>query len=86
MSTQVRRRDGKRIPVLWVFQPKPPAPKMRTFKNGQSIKADVQHGPHAETDGGRQIIEVYCYGCGEYFRTYHHYLWRHGLCKERPKR
>lgn len=73
------------VKVDWVFQPKPAPPRMVTFKNGQSINGDVAHAPWAETDGGNKILDVYCYGCDEYFISYHEYMWRHGLCKEKPK-
>ena len=83
MKKPVRRRPVK---VNWVFAPKPEPPKMRTFKNGQSVIADIPHAPWAESDGADNILRVYCYGCKEYFKSYHHYLWRHGMCKEKPKK
>jgi hypothetical protein len=79
------RRAVREVPVNWVFQPKLEPPKMTRLKNGQQVRAGVAHQPWAETEGGKKIIRVYCYGCQQYFKSYHHYLWRHGLCKERPK-
>ena len=80
------KRSTKQAPVkvIWNFVPRPEPPKMRTFKNGQSIRAGIAHGPRAESDG-KKILRVYCYGCGEYFSSYHHYLWRHGECRNKPK-
>lgn len=72
------------VKVNWNFVPQPLAPPMRTFKSGQSIRADVHHVPFAESDG-KKILRVFCYGCHEFFKNYHSYLWRHGLCKEKPK-
>jgi hypothetical protein len=69
------------VKVIWNFAPKPPEHRMRTFKNGQSVRAEVGHCPFAE---GAPIEQVYCYGCERYFDSYHHYLWQHGQCKEPP--
>jgi len=84
MRVKAQRHDGKWIPVHWQIVPVPPPPPMRKLWNGEQIRSDVPHQPWAETDGV-DIILVYCYGCQRYFTSYHKYMWRHGLCKEKPK-
>lgn len=85
MRTKTQRRAP--VKVIWNFAPKPEPRKLITLKNGQKIAAGVTHCPYAEYGvvAMYTILRVYCYGCKEYFKSYHHYMWRHGQCKKPPR-
>lgn len=86
MKTQTQKKAP--VKVIWNFAPKPEPRKLVELKNGQRIVAGVTHCPYAEygvVDDVFTIMRVYCYGCHQYFPSYHHYSWRHGECKKPPK-
>jgi hypothetical protein len=70
------------IPVHWNFQPKPVSQEMVRLKNGQKIAKGVVH--ELRPEGYPRTRRIYCYGCRQYFPTWHMVLWRHGRCQEKP--
>lgn len=72
----------QKVQVVWNFVPKPPPVQMRTLKNGQQIARGVVHELRPE---GIPTKRIWCFGCQEHFKTWHLVLWRHGLCKEKPR-
>lgn len=73
----------RQIPVRWTFAPKPEPPQMMTLRNGQQIVRGVVH--ELRPEGYPRTTRIWCYGCKEYFKSWHEVLWRHGLCKTKPK-
>lgn len=71
----------KQVKVEWVFAEKPAPPPMRRLRNGQSIAI----GEHDLRPEGIPTKRIYCYGCKQYFPSWHHALYKHGMCKEKPK-
>jgi hypothetical protein len=72
----------QKVQVVWNFLPKPSPVSMMTLKNGQQIRLGVTHELRPE---GIPTEKVWCFGCAEYFPSWHHALYRHNLCKEKPK-
>lgn len=81
---KLRHKPSKsKVQVVWNFAQRSPVPPMRKLRNGQLIAKGVVHELRPE---GIPTEKIYCYGCQEYFKSWHHALWRHGLCKKKPRR